>query len=198
MNIIKSVIIIEILTAATFWTIWEIKKSVNSSNQTVSMHLKIVSMCLVVIILFCCLLDYTYPFERELKPELIATMDILPEYSPYERGMCGYWHTEYEKYGIYPGTWQYDIEYYYSKSINDWPEMDTKEYTYIFTYCQQIETLTYNVWDIIDSPTYTGAKIGHMAFRPEIDPLCIYVYRIPKMRINNDAIGQFEKNGTWD
>ena len=63
--------------------------------------------------------------------------------------------------------------------------MDLENYTYIITYCQQIDSLSYNVWDTIDSPTYTGAYAGYMDLCDEIDPLAIYIYRIPKIRINN-------------
>ena len=64
--------------------------------------------------------------------------------------------------------------------------MDFKHYSYVITYGQKIDKLTYNVWDTIDFPIRTGAKVGHMTLDEEFSPRMVYIYRIPKLRIEND------------
>ena len=48
--------------------------------------------------------------------------------------------------------------------------------------------LSYYILRENNSPTYTGAKEARLILEEEIEPLAIYVYRIPKMRINNPEI----------
>lgn len=125
--------------------------------------------------------------EQQLEPELVATIHVDPELFP---SGCIHeeWHAVYEKYDRYPGTWVHPHEYYQSQSTSEWPELDLENYTYIITYSQEIESLSYNVWDTINAPVFSGAKEGHMVLNEEIEPYLIYIYRIPKMRINNPDI----------
>jgi len=64
--------------------------------------------------------------------------------------------------------------------------LNFERYSYIITYGQKIEKLSYSVWDVIDTPIFTGAKVGHMFLEEEFNPSKVYIYRIPKIRIEND------------
>jgi hypothetical protein len=94
----------------------------------------------------------------------------------------------YEAYDNCPGTWVHPHEYYQSRSTDKWPEFDLENYTYIITYCQKIESLSYYLCRENNVPTYTGAKEAYMTLEEKIEPLTVYIYRIPKMRINNPEI----------
>ena len=144
---------------------------------------------LLMWVLFCILIGiafYWFSYDHILNPELIAVIEMPPEVFP--QGIYGEeWHSVYGEYGLYPGTWIHPHEYYrlYSEG---WPEMDFQQYTYIITYGQEIESLSYKIGNVIDSPSFTGAKEGHMVLQEAIDPMRIFIYRIPRVRINNPNI----------
>lgn len=131
----------------------------------------------MVTVFLCC-------SKCHLKPELVAKVRLDPVYFP-DGNIYESWHAVYEKYGKYPGTWIHPHEYYQSRSIDKWPEMDLENYTYIITYCRQIESLSYDRWVENNTPTRTGAKKGYLVYKDKLEPLTIFIYRIPKMRINN-------------
>lgn len=142
-------------------------------------------ICLLIVIL---ILICVSSIECQLEPEFVAKVRLDPQYFPsgdiYEA-----WHTVYEAYEDHPGTWIHHHEYYQKRSIDEWPEMDLENYTYIITYCQRIESLSYNVlWGEDNVPIYTGITEGHMVLSQTVEPLTIFIYRIPKMRINNPEI----------
>lgn len=122
--------------------------------------------------------------EIHLEPELVAAIRLDPAFFP-DGKIYQTWHAVYEAYDGYPGTWIHPHEPYQSRSIDAWPEMDLENYTYIITYCQEIESLTYNPWKENTVPVRTFAKEGHMVMKNDIVPLTIFIYRIPKMRINH-------------
>ena len=139
---------------------------------------KFLIMCLVITVLVRFLLSL---FEFQLEPEFVAEIELDPSYSGriYQD-----WHTVYEAYDGSPGTWVHPHEYYQSKSINEWPEMDLENYTYIITYGSRIDSLSYKVFFGEEH----GIKEGIMIFSQDHDPRTIFVYRIPKMRTNNPTI----------
>lgn len=147
----------------------------------------------VALMLFCisfaafCLLsfgEYIYPFERKLNPVLIAEIDVPKGYELEYPGQK-FWHGAYEAYGLHAES------LYYNPNNRDDPygiwmvPMDFQRYSYIITYGQKIESLSYNVWETIDAPVRTGAKEGHIVLSEEFHPEKIYIYQIPKMRIDN-------------
>ena len=144
----------------------------------------IIGICLLIILL---MLLYLSSVECYLEPELVAEVKLDPTYFPSGNVHEG-WHAVYEAYGKYPGTWVHPHEYYQSRSIDEWPEMDLENYTYIITYCHRIESLSYKAWEENNVPVPTGAKEGHMTLRQDVEPLTVFIYRIPKMRINNPEI----------
>lgn len=144
---------------------------------------KRIAFCLVLIATFIFLYSFTLPLE----PELVGIVRLDPAHFPNGR-IYESWHAVYEAYDNYPGTWVHHHEYYQSLAIDEWPEMDLENYTYIITYCKKIKSLSYYILRENNSPTYTGAKEARLILEEEIEPLAIYVYRIPKMRINNPEI----------
>lgn len=143
--------------------------------------------CIVVFLLTAVAFFALLSFECHLEPELVKIVRLDPACFPDE-SIYEPWHTVYEAYDNCPGTWIHPHEYYQSRAIDDWPEMDLENYTYIITYCQKIQSLGYYWWKENNIPTYTGAKEAHLILEETIEPLTIYIYRIPKMRINNPAI----------
>lgn len=142
--------------------------------------LLVILALLVVVLVFVVLRQ----MEIQLEPELVAAVRLDPACFP-DGQISETWHAVYEAYDGYPGTWLHPHEQYQSRSMDAWPEMDLENYTYIITYCRKIESLTYNPWKENTVPVRTFAKEGHMILQDEIVPLTIFIYRIPKMRINH-------------
>lgn len=197
MNIIKSIVVLCILITliifATITVIRTIKKCINREHSP----LRIVMTILLVLFtsLFVVFLsDYVYPFERNIDPVLVAEYDVPEEYLlayPGQKHWCG----AYEKYGLYAESFNFDTDSKVSMYGFEWPDMDFENYSYIITYGQKIESLSYNVWDTIDLPVRTGAKVGHMILDDTFAPEKVYVYQIPKMRIDND---RNDLDSQWD
>lgn len=129
--------------------------------------------------------DYVYPFERNVPYTLIAEFEVPSEYELAYPGQQ-FWHGAYKEYGIWSGSFYFDAESMDSKFGFGWPPMDFDHYNYIITYGQEIKQLSYNVWDEIDTPYRTGAKVGHMFLEEAFSPEKVYIYRIPRIRIEND------------
>lgn len=191
MNTIKSVLVILFLLVMLSLSVCLIRHCVYTHRQAKLKILKCVTAitcCILTIMAVFFLGNYVYPFERPLEPELIATMEVQHEVLPCGSNGCKPWYAVYGQYEILPDSRFGEYEYYRDKCATQWPEYDLEHYTYIVAFCQQIDTLSYNVWDTVDYPLRTGAKDGHIVFQDEIHPTKIFIYRIPKMRIDNDAI----------
>lgn len=194
MNLLYSALVILFLIALLFAIICIIKKmllSFKNGRPLLSKSIISIFSCLLLLTCMFYMADYIYPFERKLNPELVTVVEIPPQHSPKGPNGCWEWYSVYEEYGLYLGSRFFTAEnYYYYRGhiVDEWPEYDLENYTYIITFCQEIDTLTYNVWETVDYPIRTGAKDGHMTFKEEIHPTKIYIYRIPKMRIDNDNL----------
>lgn len=138
--------------------------------------------------------DYVYPFERTIDPILIAEFDV-PEGYELEFPGQKYWHGAYGEFGFYAESFYFNPNNSNSVYGFGWPPMDFDRYCYIITYGQKIDTLSYNVWETIDVPIRTGAKVGHMILDDEFSPEKVYVYQIPKVRIEND---RNDIDSPWD
>ena len=66
------------------------------------------------------------------------------------------------------------------------PELDLESHTYVITYGQELEDLAYYVWETIDIPIPTGAKLGHAILSEDFHNDRMYIYELPKIRIDND------------
>lgn len=138
-----------------------------------------------VLVALICFGEYVYPFERDVKFELYATMEIPPEYTP-EQPKSMTWHAAYSQDGIFDGSFFFDTEEISSPLGFDWPTMDFENHTYIITYGYELDSLSYNIWEDIDIPYYTGAKVGHAVLKNEYDANMVYIYEIAKIRIDVD------------
>lgn len=157
----------------------------NNSNENNKKNR--VSIIVLVIFLIAIIFLFLYSWKCQLEPELVAIVRLDPAYFPGEN-IYEPWHSVYEAYDNYPGTWIHPYEYYKSRAIDEWPEMDLENYTYIITYCQKIESLSYYPFRENNTPTYTGAKEAQLILGNKTEPLTIYIYQVPKMRINNPEL----------
>ena len=179
------------LIAVTFVYISKVFRPSKTGKAIPERYIYAFLLCSFTLVCILNMSDYAYPFERKLEPELYAVIDVPAEHTPMGSNGCWDWYAVYDEYGFYPGSRYLTAENYYyhlGHIVEDWPEYDLVHYTYIITFCQQIDSLTYNVWETVDSPFRTGAKAGHMVLDDKIDSTRIYIYRIPKMRIDNNEI----------
>lgn len=188
MYIIKSLGVLVFLIALVATCVLLVAKCIKKHREGClkKTHVLVVlcSICLTVV----CLLNmgaYAYPFERTLEPVLIAEFDV-PEGFELEYPGQKFWHGAYEEYGLYAESFYFNPNNTNSIYGFGWPPMDFERYCYVITYGQKIEALSYNVWETIDEPIRTGAKVGHMVLKEEFSPEKVYVYQIPKVRIEND------------
>ena len=143
--------------------------------------------CLLLIVFGGFVLQFVRSLECPLDPQLVAKVNVDSKCVSREN-IYTQWHAVYEEYDQVYGTWIHSHECYESFAIDPWPELDLENYTYIITYCQEIESLSYYRWREINVPVPPGAKEGHLVLKEEFEPFAIYFYRIPKMRINNPEI----------
>lgn len=139
-------------------------------------------LCLVALSSSLGMLDYLYPFDRSVKFELYATLVIPPENTLQTPQ---FWHAAYDNIQG-DDSFFFDPDEKYSHLGFEWPSMDYSNHTYIITYGQELESLSYNVWDVVRYPFYTGVKIGHAELSDSFDPNIVYVYEIPRIRIDNN------------
>lgn len=188
MNVIKSlavcVFLALILLICIAYLVWCVVKY---KNNIIKCKDVLVLACLICLTLFFVVYlgDYVYPFERTLEPVLIAEFDVPNEYILDYPGQK-FWHGAYTSFGLYAESFYFNPNNSNSMYGFGWPPMDFDRYCYIITYGQKICSLSYNVWETIDEPIRTGAKVGHMILCDEFFPEKVYVYQIPKVRIEND------------
>lgn len=141
----------------------------------------------MVFLAYMGLWQYTNPFEQTLELKLVATIKIPPAHTLHGPQNLP-WHAVYESYGIlYPES-IYFINIEEESHLGfSWPDMDFENYTYIISYGQKIQSLSYNVWETIDVPFHTGAKAGHAVLSNQFVANEVYVYQIKKMRIDNGS-----------
>ena len=188
MNIVKSCLVLIFLVLLVVVCIVFIIRCVKKYNhRALSTAYTITALLLVLITLLCivCFGDYVYPFERHLDPILIAEFDVPSQYELEYPGQK-FWHGAYEQFGFYAESFYFDPDNPDTIYGFGWPPMDFERYCYVITYGQKIVSLSYNVWETIDEPIRTGAKVGHMILDDEFAPSKVYIYRIPKVRIEND------------
>ena len=149
---------------------------------------KISITSIVALLIIISLYDYTWPFDRSLTPVLVAEMDIPEEHTLDYPGQKK-WHGAYKASGIFPESLYFNPNDLYTWYGDPWPHMDFDRYNYIISYGQKIKSISYNVWDVIKYPSYNGAKSGYVEFCEEFNSNKIYIYRIPKVRIDNTELG---------
>lgn len=196
MYILRSIMVLLFILALLVASIYLVNKYRVYKKNGIH-HLKYslsMLLCVLCTVIFIVLFgDYTYPFERTLHPILIAEFQV-PEGYEHEYPGERYWHGAYKKWGLYAESFYFNPENTDPYGIG-WPPMDFDNYSYIITYGQKIKSLSYNVWDVIEYPFMTGAKVGHMILEDEFSPDTVYIYQIPLIRIEND---RNDMNSPWD
>lgn len=184
MHVIKSLAVLLVLVALCIlsWHIVEVHILCKPSRKGAILA---VACCVITLVGVLCLKDYVYPFERSVKFTLFASLDIPEEHRLPSAG-SKFWHAAYEEYGLYAESKYFNPKQTVSDLGFEWPQMDFEKHAYIITYGQQLLSLSYNVWEEIDIPIRTGAKVGHATLSDDFDPNKVYVYEIAKIRIDND------------
>lgn len=141
-----------------------------------------VLLCIYTLNSIVHLSGFLYPFDRTVKFELYATLQIPPE-NTLEAPQ--FWHSAYDDIDG-DASFFFNPEETHSHLGFDWPAMDFEHHTYIITYGQELESLSYNAWDYVRYPFFTGVKIGYAELSEEFDPNLVYVYEIERIRIDND------------
>ena len=169
-------------------------RAVRNKDVTWRLALSLFLALCIALPSFVFLGDYTYPFERTLHPKLIAEVDVPERFKARKPG-DPFWHGAYQAYGLCASSVWFDPYETQSKYGFAWPPMDYAHHNYIITYGQKIKSLSYNVWDMIYIPIRTGAKVGHMRLEETFIPEKVYIYQIPKVRIENDINNH---SNPWD
>ena len=191
MEIVKSVSVVICLLISIVISICLVTILIKGfPHKTIKAKL-IIRCILCAIITIGCLIvygNYSFPFERPVTIELYKTLTGTGN-QVLDRPGQAFWHGAYEAYGLYAGSENFNTE---DPNDNyDWPQMDFEHNNYIITYGQTANELYYNVWDKIDSPIITGAYYGHIHLTQEFIADEVYLYRIPKIRIDNDPNRQY-------
>lgn len=189
MYIGRSLIVILCLLAVGAYFAFSVYRCISSSKKEKRLSAKVaitVLMGIITLMAFSLLWEYTYPFEQTVELQLVEVVEIPSEHT-MSRPRNLPWHAAYERYGLWPGSRYFDAGQKEDRALDIvWPDMDFEHYTYIISYGQEVESLSYNVWETITAPMPNGAKVGHAKLSEEFDPNAIYVYRIKKMRIDNN------------
>lgn len=193
MEIVKSVSVAICLLILITLSICLVTAIIKEFQQKTIKGKEIIRCILCVIITIGCLVvygDYTFPFERPVTIELYQTLTVTGIHVLDKPGQAP-WHGAYDAYGLYAGSENFNTE---NPNDNyDWPQMDFERNNYIVTYGQEADKLYYNVWDQIDSPIITGAYCGHLHLNQAFCADKVYIYRIPKIRIDNDPYRQYQQ-----
>ena len=181
--IVFSLFVIGFLISLLYCSLCVILKMVRNIRKKELKNIQVVLsvLCVCVTILSCALLgNYTYPFERKLNPILIEEITLEPDdYMEHPN----FWRGIYKKNPLYGGEHWFNI----NGSIHGYElsQLDIDHHSYVITYGQKIVSLSYNVWDNVQYKC-PGSKEGHIVLEEEFSPDKIYIYQIPKMRLNVD------------
>ena len=183
----KSLIVAIVLLLIAFFTVVFILRAVNT-HKDIWLRLKYslaASVLAVLLVLGIHIYGLNlYPFERQLDPVPFAAFSVPEEFELDYPGQK-FWTGAY-KIGNRESMY-FDVHDNMSMYGFPWPPMDFEHFSYIITYGQKIESLSYNAWDMIDIPVQTGAIAGRMVLNEEFNPEMVYIYSIPRLPIENDV-----------
>lgn len=154
----------------------------------------IVALVVITVLASIPLSLYSWPFPISIKTEEVARVTATQDISrPYEES----WYCVY------------DVQYFGSEELSEssycgiptcpivgeYPPMDFDRYTYLFSFEREVTEITYYVWDnkgpgIVDLGTAT--KWGTAKISDEVNKGIIYIYRLPKMAIDNIHVTKYE------
>ncbi len=143
---------------------------------------RIIAFILVVTSLFSIIFlgKYVDPFPQTVEYTLHNIVELQEDKQlKYPK----FWRAYYEEYGE-TGSEYFSLEGFEKLygPINS--KFDLDNHTYIITYGQELESLSYIVWH----KTYFGAYSGIVELSENFDPSKIYIYELEKkIRIDNDV-----------
>ena len=147
-------------------------------DKVTSRILVITATVLIIIVALIILIKYASPIERNVELELITVINIEGE--DQQLVNPGIWYGVYGAYGGSLASNEFHPDF-----IDKWIAPDLENFSYIISFGQRVESLSYNVWDNIESPHRGNVRKGHIILSDEFDGWSIYIYRIPKMRIDS-------------
>lgn len=187
MYILKSVIVILFLVVISMFFGFLLFRYIQASKKRLSNTFITTLVGIITLLAYANLWPYTNPVDQTLDLKLVSTLEIPPECTLSGPQNLP-WHAVYERYGIFYPESLYFINIEDESHLGlDWPDMDLDHYTYIISYGQKVESLSYNVWETIESPFYNGAKVGHAVLSNHFESNEVYIYQIKKIRIDNDT-----------
>lgn len=189
-NAITKITIVFLFFAVLLTIMYLIGKAILHGKQKKwkPMIIKIICtvICFIVIIPFS---RYAPPFNRTVPIKLIGAIEL--DYTSND-----YWYCEFESHepiDFQRRTGKFDRSLFEANGI----ELDTDRYTYLISVGYEIEELNYNVWDIgsryypvIDF--WTDIVFGTVVRSETRSESTVYIYRLPKMRIDNIEGTKFE------
>ena len=149
--------------------------------------IKGICVCMLTVVFFVTLtvlLDYCYPFERNVKLELVTI--ATPDNEIKEIGPLDDNSDNINWYGVYGDIFPLGASSaFHPDFIDQYIEPDLDRYSYIISYGYAVESLSYNVFEDVGGTYGCGVHKGHIVFSKDFNPWGIYIYRIPRLRIDN-------------
>ncbi|MBE6686111.1 MAG: hypothetical protein E7591_02660 [Ruminococcaceae bacterium] len=178
MNILKSILVLialSMLVVISFKTTKHLIHNIRSNRRYIKSIICTVIVSILTVYAILSYGIYIYPFEKNVELVLVKEY-TLPKQDNYEILYGKKWCGVYKADGSKPASFIFKPEKYDYDFEN--LEFDLDNYTYIVTYAQKAESLSYNVWDTIKKPVNTGAKEGHIVFKEEYNERKVYIYKI--------------------
>lgn len=176
MYLVKSFFVVIVLLGFLWYSLILLREFIYAYQQASPYLSKGIKCGIIAIITMCAFLcgrNYMWPFDRNVKMETVVTVTDAEEYDRFS----GMW------FGVYEGSISFHKNY-----IDEWIDLDLANYSYIVSFGRPVESLTYNVWEKMQGPYQSNIYSGHAELGDATQPMIIYIYRIPRIRIDNDAL----------
>lgn len=178
-------ILIAMLSIGVVYTFVKLWIAIKCSEKNYNKCIRLIIYCTISILMVFHLQKYTDPDDRIIIPHLYHTVTLPIEENMSYPGLP--WHAIYEQYGLYSSSFFIEPTDEYDGQLGfKWPNMDFSNHTYIVSYGWEIEHVSYNVWETIDFPIRTGACVGHVLYSGDFHPDKVFIYELPKIRIDHD------------
>lgn len=167
------------LTSIKLWTLffseWRYERRTGPCVAKAARMAVVSLLTLIVVLGLLC--EYNcFPFEWPVKMELVATVDIEEDADPIRN------HRWYCVYGEYDGHNPSSL--YHWDELEKYIDPDFDHYTYVVSYGKPIKALSYNIIKSVGGPYAEDIKQAHPVFGEPFDPWTIYIYKIPRLRID--------------
>lgn len=180
-----------VLGAAVFlivlfvFLVWRTVLSIK--NQKKLSTVKLAFFSLIVLVLVVSIVPYARPYDITIEPERIASVKVLEKVN-FEKDFSSSWYCVYKIDGLF-GTEESYRGLVPQVAVEPvFPEMDLDRYTYLYSLGREVKELYYNVWDSRGKAPFdlgTTNKWGKVTFSDGYAEDLIYVYRFPKVAVDN-------------